>query len=152
MNLKRMGIIAILLFVMIAMAVMPVEAKTYYTVSKGTSCEHTAVRYEHSEIASSMQKYVDHVEYDLKYNFGPCGFGVRFYYTDEGRKSIAAGNTYLLDDMAYSVMNAPEWYKQRTYQSVRMEILMHAKWGKSKVDIEYFYKDLKFWEVPYNIM
>jgi len=148
-GIRTLAIAGLLMMAMVA-AAMPAEAKTYYVVSKGTICEHYALRYEHNDIASVLQPFVDRVEYDIKYTSGPCGFGVRLYYTDEGRKSIAAGNNYLLDRMTYAVMEAPEWYRQRTFQSVKTEILMHAKWGKPEVDIEYFYSDLKYWEFPYK--
>jgi len=135
-----MAIFLILLCVMIA----PVSAKTYYTFAG-----HDAVRYEHSDISPVLQPYVDHVEYDLKYNIG-SGCGVRLYYTEEGRKNIAAGNHDLLNRMTYAVMSAPEWKQQRSYISVWTEIWMHAKWDRTEVHIEYNYVDLKWWEQPYR--
>jgi len=122
------------------------SAKTYYQFYG-----HDAVRYNNNEIAPALRPYVDHVEYDLKYNLG-SGCGVRLYYTEEGRRSIAAGDNELLSRMTNAVMAAPERKHQRSYASVGTEILMHAEWGRSEVHIEYNYVDLQWWEQPYRYM
>jgi len=143
-GIRTLAIAGLLMAAMVA-AVMPAEAKTYYTVSAGTTCEHTAVRYANSDIVSSLQRYVDKIEYDLKYTSGSCGFGVRLYLTEEGRKNIEAGNSYLLKAITLGVMNAPEWMQERTFQSVQEEIRFHsANLGRRISGIEYHYEDLKF--------
>ena len=145
MNKDRFGILLIMAITIDLVAtVASAEAKTYYTFDG-----HNAVRYNNNELVSVLRPYVDHVEYDLKYNVG-SGCGVRFYYTEEGRKNIAAGNQYLLNRMTNAVMTAPEWKHQRSYISVWTEIWMHAKWNRSEVHIEYNYADLKWWEQPYR--
>jgi len=141
---ERIAAAAAISLLLLCVMITPVSAKTYYTFAG-----HPAVRYEHSDIAPVLQPYVDCVEYDLKYNMG-SGCGVRFYYTEEGRKNIAAGNRLLLSRMTNAVMGAPEWKQQRSYLSVWTEIWMHAKWERSEVHIEYNYVDLQWWEEPYR--
>ena len=143
-TVRTIVVVAILLTIALCATTMPAAAKTYYQFHG-----HDAVRYNNNEIASVLQSYVDCVEYDLKYNIG-SGCGVRLHYTEEGRKSIAAGNQYLLNRITNEVMTAPEWKQQRSYISAWTEIYMHAKWGRPEVHIEYNYVDLKWWEQPYR--
>jgi len=144
MKTKRLGMLAIaILLAGIALAAIPVEAKTYYTTASGNA----AVRYNHNEISSSFQPFVDHIEYDLV-----CapGVGARLYFTSYGRTAIALYPS-LAESIAYNIMHAPEWIGDRSLRSVKYEIYQHAVWpNRMIVHIEYYYRDLQSWEVPYK--
>jgi hypothetical protein len=104
-----------------------------------------AVQYENKDIVAKLRPYVDHVDYDLTYDRG-SGYGCRLYLTEEGRKNIEAGNSYLLKAITLGVMNAPEWKQERTFHSVREEIRFHSQIGRKVSGIEYYYQDLKPYE------
>ena len=141
---KTIVVLGFVLMAMVAMAT-PVSAKTYYTTSSG----HAAVRYEHSDISSSMRPFVDHIEYDLV-----CaqGVGARLYFTNWGKKAVVLYPS-LAESIAYNVIHAPEWTGDRSLRSVKYEIIQHGIWpNRMIVDIEYYYRDLKPWETSYNRM
>ncbi len=145
---REIKTLAVLLLIVTGLAmVMPTaEAKTYYTFAG-----HPAVRYEQSDMGYPLMKYIEKVEYDLKYDSGGNRYGVRLYLTPSGRDMIASGNqySYVTNQVTNYVMTRPEWYRERTYLSVSTEILYHAQWGKQIVHIQYHYKDLEFWEQPF---
>jgi hypothetical protein len=139
----RKGMIAAVLLIAVLLVMPPVEAKTYYTTPSG----HAAVRYNHNEIAPSLQPFVDYVEYDLV-----CapGVGARLYFTSYGRTAIALYLS-LAESIAYNVRAAPEWTGDRSLRSVKYEIYQHAVWpNRMIVHIEYYYKDMQWWELPYK--
>lgn len=147
MNKTKIGMLAIaVLLAGIVLAATPVEAKTYYTFAG-----HPAVRYEQSDIGYPLMKYVEKIEYDLKYDTGWNKYGVRLYLTPLGRETIKGGNqySYITNQVTNFIMTRPEWYQERSYLSVSTEILYHAQWGKQIVHIQYHYQDLEFWEVPF---
>ncbi|MDD3190283.1 MAG: hypothetical protein PHI66_01160 [Candidatus Pacebacteria bacterium] len=138
---KKIIILAALIFLCIAC--VSAEAKIYYQFAG-----HDAVRYEHSDISPSLQPYIDHVEYDLA---SAPGVGARLYFTSYGKNCIRYLRPGVLDAVTNAVMSAPEWSDDRSVASVRCEIYQHATWpNRMVVDIEYYYRDLKSWEVPYN--
>lgn len=142
MNGKGIFVATMLIVAMFA-AAMPVEAKTYYTTTSGNA----AVRYNHNEISSSFQPFVDYIEYDLV-----CApkVGARLYFTSYGRTAIALYPS-LAESIAYNIMHAPEWTGDRSLRSVKYEIYQHAVWpNKMIVHIEYYTRDLQSWEVPYK--
>lgn len=146
MERKRLGMLVIaILLAGIALAAMPVEAKTY-----NPFMGHSAVQYENKDIMSELRHYVDHVEYDTVYGRGN-GYGCRLYLTDAGVKAIQKWDLSLLNIVTYSVMGASEWKQERTLYSVKEEIWFHAWIGKDVVGIEYYYQDLKSYEYWRNM-
>jgi len=142
---KGLLVIAILL-AGIVLAAVPAEAKTYYTFAG-----HLAVRYGQSDIGYPLMRYIEKVEYDLKYDTGGNRYGARLYLTPLGKEMISSGNqySYVTSQVTNYVMTRPEWYRERPYISVATEILYHAQWGKQLVHIQYHCQDLEFWEKPF---
>lgn len=137
-----------LVFMMIVVMTVAVEAKTYKPFAG-----HPAVQYYQSDMGYPLKKCIERVEYDTDYNAKKPG--VRLYLTSYGKDQInSPGGSYYLEKVTSYVTSRPEWRSDRSYTSVATEIAAHceaAKIDPSKVSpthVEYFYKDLKFWERP----
>jgi len=87
-GIRKLAIAGLLMMAMVA-AAMPAEAKTYYTFAG-----HPAVRYGQSDIGYPLMKYIEKVEYDLKYDTGGNRYGARLYLTPLGKEMISSGNQY----------------------------------------------------------
>ena len=147
---KTVAMLGLMLMATIAMTAT-VEAKTCYPFAG-----HSAVQYYQSDI--KMEDYgasivIDRVEYDTDYNAKKPG--VRLYLTSSGKILInGPSGGYWLEKTTSYVTSRPEWRSDRSYNSVATEIAVHCKAAKvdpSKVrptHVEYFYKDLKWWEKP----
>ena len=147
---KTVVILGFVLMVLMSMTATA-EAKTYNDFAG-----HSAVQYYQSDI--KMESYgasivIERVEYDTDYNAKKPG--VRLYLTSFGKFIINEpyGSSWLEDATSY-VTSRSEWRSDRSYGSVATEIAVHCKAAKidpSKVrptHVEYFYKDLKWWERP----
>ncbi len=151
-RISRLAMVALLVMAMFAMAT-PAEARTQIY-----KYNHWVARYEGSDIPDGLRPYINAVELDMMYIKGP-GYGARLYYSEAGRLAVVQEiyNTgqipgpYLNQMMRWYVMTRPEWKIERSDVSVAMEIGLHAVWGRSEVDIEYYCSDLKSWEYPYNV-
>lgn len=151
-NKSSIGLAAITLLIMAGFdMVTPVEAKTYYTLYD--------VRYEHSEIPSNLQPYINKVEYDIPSStVSGYGYGVRLYLYDSSKWVLTGsqGATIIPQITSY-VMSRPEWRGDRSFNSVNMEIMLHvqaATYWPARINpthIEYFYSDLKWWESYRNV-
>ena len=98
-------------------------------------------------------KYIERVEYDTDYSAKKPG--VRLYLTSRGKNMInSPSGSYYLGRVASYVTSRLEWRSDRSYGSVATEITVHcevAKIDPNKVHpthVEYYYKDLKWWEKP----
>ncbi len=124
---NRLGTIAmagLLIAVMFASLIPAVEAKTQITFGG-----HSAVRYNPYEIPSNLRLYVYYVEYDTVYGWGSNDYGVRLYLTPLGQQTLK-NNAQLLTSATLYVMGNPEWYAERSFNSVGTEIWYHSTWGK----------------------
>lgn len=142
MQIRRTLVLLVLTLAMVAATSVAVEAK-YMFQAYG----HDVVRYTYKDISPSYRPYISYIDYDVTsvpYN------GVRFHFTPKGKTAIAR-SLGLAESMARNVIAAPEWTGDRSLKSVKWEIYQHAVWpDKMVVDIEYHYRDLQSWEVPYK--
>jgi len=150
MDKNRFGMLAVAALLIAALCVVatPASAKTYYPFYG-----HSAVQYYQSDMGYPLMKYIERVEYDTDY--GIKGPGVRLYLTSYGKDMInSPSGSHYLEKVTSYVTSRPEWRSDRSYVSIATEIAVHceaAKIDPSKVrptHIEYFYKDLKWWERP----
>lgn len=104
-KIKATKEIIVMFGLVLLVILMPVASAKTYNDFDG----HSAAQYEHSDIASYLQPYVDHVDYDTVYGTGN-EYGVRLYLTEHGKQCITYGCPNVLSWITYSVMGAPEWY------------------------------------------
>jgi len=140
-QIKILAIVGVLTIVIVA-GVVPVAAKVYYY-----RWGHRVVRYEHSDIPSYLQKYIEMIEYDLVYARG-YNYGARLYLMWRGRVLCSwsqAGGYYIAIMIAKYVQSLPEWNGDRSLNSVYREIRYHSPWYY-EINIEYYYNDLPYME------